>query len=629
MSLIETNQNCVGCNKCIRVCPTNSNIASNDRIIVDENRCIGCGECFKICSHNARTYQDDTERFLNDLSAGDSISVILAPALIANYPNQYKKILGYLKQLGVKHIYSVSFGADITTWAYLKYLSETKKTGMISQPCPAIVSYIEHYQPRLLSKLMPIHSPMMCTAIYIKKYLHNTDKLTFIGPCIDKVEEIHDKNCNSFITYNVTFQKLMEQISGKFETANEYTDELEYGLGCIYPMPGGLKENVEYFLGKNYIVQQVEGPHNAYSFLKSYETRIDEGKELPSMVDILNCEKGCILGTGTSNQLDESDVYLCIRKSQITSVVQKPKINPWNDTQPPKKRLENLMQQFSKLNLEDFKRNYTDKTTKEIIASKEQLSEIFSAMLKHTKEEQSINCGACGYQSCEEMANAIFNQLNYKENCIHYMKDIVLQEQNKLKELYEEKEKSNQERDSMIDHIFETFKELNSLIEGLTTENSDVMSISQHLFVRFEDLEKHCSSLKELLQRFNEFIQLYYESNAHIEEIASQTNLLSLNASIEAARAGQMGSGFTVVAQEIRKLADETKYLISNNKEESDLVAKRLGVGTQEIEKTLKLVDSLGQTISNVMERLNGVKEQTSNLNTKSLELKDKVSLIK
>ena len=92
------------------------------------------------------------------------------------------EILGGLRQMGAKRIISVSFGADITTWAYINYITKNQFTGGISQPCPAVVNYIEMYAPELLPKLMPVHSPMMCAAIYAKKYLHITDKLAFISP---------------------------------------------------------------------------------------------------------------------------------------------------------------------------------------------------------------------------------------------------------------------------------------------------------------------------------------------------------------------------------------------------------------------------------------------------------------
>ena len=78
------------------------------------------------------------------------------PAFIANYPAQYKRILGYLKELGVSHIYSVSFGADICTWGYLKYFEKTGKKGMISSPCPAVVNYIEKYRKELIEYMMPV-----------------------------------------------------------------------------------------------------------------------------------------------------------------------------------------------------------------------------------------------------------------------------------------------------------------------------------------------------------------------------------------------------------------------------------------------------------------------------------------
>ena len=155
--LIYTSDDCTGCNKCVRVCPTLvSNIAQDNKILVNRDSCVACGACLKACGHGARTYYDDTEAFFSDLKGGRKISVIVAPAFLANYPKEYRRVLGYLKSLGVRHIYSVSFGADITTWGYLKYITEHHFTGGISQPCPAVVDYVEKYIPELIPRMMPV-----------------------------------------------------------------------------------------------------------------------------------------------------------------------------------------------------------------------------------------------------------------------------------------------------------------------------------------------------------------------------------------------------------------------------------------------------------------------------------------
>ncbi len=277
--------------------------------------------------------------------------MIVAPAFLANYPKEYKKILGYLKEKGVNHIYSVSYGADITTWAYLKYITENHFTGGISQPCPAIVNYVEKYIPELIPNMMPIHSPMMCMAVYVKKYLKNTDELAFLSPCIAKKIEITDENCKGYVHYNVTFKKLLEHIGTSYQNSREYTDELEYGLGSLYPMPGGLKENVEHFLGKSHVIRQVEGEKEAYHYLKTYLKRIKGREELPFMVDILNCGKGCIYGTATEEERNTDDVMLALSKMRNiqeenvkkTGRFAKKIKTPWTEQLSHEERFTNLM----------------------------------------------------------------------------------------------------------------------------------------------------------------------------------------------------------------------------------------------------------------------------------------------
>ena len=115
MSLIFTNDNCVGCNKCISTCSAlGANIHverdGKSRIEVDGDKCIACGACFDVCKHNAREFNDDTERFFADLAKGERISILLAPAFKANYPQEYERVLGGLKQAGVN---TVSLETDI------------------------------------------------------------------------------------------------------------------------------------------------------------------------------------------------------------------------------------------------------------------------------------------------------------------------------------------------------------------------------------------------------------------------------------------------------------------------------------------------------------------------------------
>ncbi|MDD3731340.1 MAG: methyl-accepting chemotaxis protein [candidate division Zixibacteria bacterium] len=93
-----------------------------------------------------------------------------------------------------------------------------------------------------------------------------------------------------------------------------------------------------------------------------------------------------------------------------------------------------------------------------------------------------------------------------------------------------------------------------------------------------------------------------------IDEIADQTNLLALNAAIEAARAGEQGRGFAVVADEVRKLAERTgkatgeiTEMIKGIQNETEDAVKSMEAGVQEVDKGRVLVDKAGSNLSEIV----------------------------
>ncbi|MCD7726434.1 MAG: methyl-accepting chemotaxis protein [Clostridiales bacterium] len=638
-ALVYTNENCVGCNKCISACPVlTANYAvqedGRNKIIVDGKACVACGACFDACAHGARSYRDDTERFFEDLKKGEKISLLLAPAFLANYPGQYEAVLGGLKQLGVNRIISVSFGADITTWGYIKYITEHDFTGGISQPCPAIVGYIEKYIPELIPSLVPIHSPMMCGAIYVRKYMKITDKLAFISPCIAKKNEIDDPNCGGYVSYNVTFDHLMDYVREHNISGPKVTDEIEYGLGSIYPMPGGLKENVYWFCGEDVFIRQIEGEKHAYEFLEDYKERVLGRKELPFMVDALNCAKGCIYGTGVEEEKTQTDDTLYELQKIKEASKKTGKKHTWSRNLTPKQRLACLNKQFKDLDINDFIRHYSDKSAGVGIKRPDaaELDAIFASMEKHTQSERSINCSACGYNTCETMAAAIHNGCNHKDNCIQYIKGEVEKESVIARQMAQEMEGKNAEIQSknemiaqLISEVSVDFDSLDTSITEMSTGNNGNAEESTGISISMSDVVSFCDDLKKALERIQGLLGRLEENNAEITDVAEETNLLSLNASIEAARAGEAGRGFAIIAENIKKLADHSKDTASDSDQNKEQIQNAIEELLQDAGKLIDIIDSVNVRVTNLAASTEEIAASADMVSTISADLKEKL----
>ncbi|MCL2187678.1 MAG: ATP-binding protein [Defluviitaleaceae bacterium] len=413
VELIQTNlESCTGCNRCVRECPLETaNITYLDNFgerksVINYSKCIMCGRCVSACKHQARVFLDDTRRFFNDLSPGNPISLIAAPSLVTNVP-EYKRLFTYLKQQGVDRIYDVSLGADICIWAHLRHIKETDGAPLIAQPCPPIVSYIEVFQRDLLPFLSPIHSPMACTAIFMREYDGAKNPIAALSPCIAKGAEF---SATGLIDYNVTFANMLEWLEkNKIELPKEETDfdHNQAGAGFLFAVPGGMRENLELFIGTDLNIAELSGIR-AYETLDAYLTLPAANR--PDFFDVINCAKGCSRGSASTTE----PCTFSVSKAMASF-----KRRTHHDNEKTKKRYKNIHSIYdTQFDLNKFKRTYKSGITPHAQISQNDIHEAFLAMGKDNYKKRNIDCSACGSDTCHGMARKIALKVNIPGNCV-------------------------------------------------------------------------------------------------------------------------------------------------------------------------------------------------------------------
>ena len=400
---------CNHCYKCVRSCSVKAIDLLDSQAVVAADRCTLCGRCFTVCPQNAKTLRSDLSLAKRLVHSGRRTILSLDPSYLGLFSEfEPERAVGALCRLGFGQVRETAEGASNVTAEYVRLLQKGQMDNIISSACPSATAYIEMYYPELTACLAPVVSPMIAHAMQIKQLLGEDTAVVFATPCLAARAEARDARHAGLVDAVLDFDELAlwmaeEGIRPESRPPVPFANPSP-AANRLYPVTGGIIAAVEALSGGQdpYRKFYVDGDHNCRELCESMK----RGEIHGCFIEMRMCTGSCVKGP-LSRGRGGSRFKLRLDYEKLIS--QAPALQP----------APAACRNAERLNLNKV---FCNRAPRKPQPDEDDIREI----LQHTgkmKPSDELDCGACGYPTCRDMAAAVYQGRAEVSMCIPYMHD--------------------------------------------------------------------------------------------------------------------------------------------------------------------------------------------------------------
>jgi iron only hydrogenase large subunit-like protein len=316
-----------------------------------------------------------------------------------------------LVRLGFAGVSETALGAQIVSAETAKFLNNAKTGIYLSSACPATVDYIRKYAPSYVKNIIPVLSPLLSHAKFLRRVFGEDIGVVFFGPCVAKKNEAdrHPELLDLAVSFNDLVQFLAaENIDPEAINPQDYVPMLPQNAeeGKIYAVEGGMNDTLR---GRQDGVRffTVSGLRNLERLFRDVPDPAQIGNS-KVFVECLACYGGCINGPVMPNE----------NAGTLSSIVQIAKAYNGGNS---------LARRFD---LPITEHNFAEPQKEPAVTEKE-IKAALAQVGKFVPSDE-LNCGGCGYFTCREFARALLANKAEMEMCVSYLRQVAQRKSNAL-----------------------------------------------------------------------------------------------------------------------------------------------------------------------------------------------------